>query len=662
MRLRGHRGLTLVEILVVIVTMTVLMAILFPLAQSAYTQARRSACMTNLQNLAQAVAGYQQDNLVYPEMPGVVGVRGIQQGGLAGMCLVDPGITAGDLWCEEDPAPAQFGSLCDEPEIYHLTRDNMGSTYDVNYNYFGFVTSTTGMPFPITTREAMVYLVGDPRKVAYERRYNEVFAADIRAGKTSLIAASDAGASAEVAWIEFNSACKINDPRPDPADPIYAGNAALYQIEYDKWAKHPKPFPWDLGVVNPDEFYVRRMAEKGVSAHNYDTVSNLTQVEDTFPKGMYPALCNVRAPKNTIVAICPHHPTSKPAIIPAVTISGAAIYIKPILPRNIYAGDMYNDVPLVSSPPSIPDPFFVASRRNANEQFEKTVTQASINRFTAPIDWRVNTTALTSNNSSQQNNSIIDVPFESTASSMPLVQTHHRVVDVAREINAAQDTYGYSWYDTGVEVGAGDLVMVVAQAKWGWGTNTFTGGYAAPDESVNPTTNQADPSRLWVVSHLGASYADQYAKLLPDTKPRKKKPTINTATLLLSADGDPVEMKKIETDLRARTVTDAYQFYTANMLLPSYRAPRGQSNGAVVVNPHCLLVGTVGEPDLSDVNVRLNRVFALGSRGSHYVLASELTPGVTNTLRISLNDTAGASDYRDNNGSIELWIAVFHRP
>ena len=669
MRLRGLRGLTLVEILVVIVTMAVLMAILFPLAQSAYTSAHRSACMTNMQNLAQAVAGYQQDNLTYPDEPNFVGIRGIQQGGLSGMTLVDPGITANDLWCADDPYPQEFGTMGDDPEVYHLTRDNLGSTYDVNYNYYGFVTTTTGLPFPITSREALVYLVGDPRKVAYENTYNYVFesnrAAYLAAGKTTAqaetLAASDAAPIAETAWSGFNNIFHITEPaKPTPpvsGDPNYATLYAQWLRDVQTWQTQVSVFPWDLGLVNPDLMY--SLQKKG-SIGTYDAKNNNVHVGDTFSKGMYPALCNVRAPKNTIIAFCPHHPTDNPTVLPVVTLAGEANFVKPIMPRNFYAGDVYNTVPPTATAPNLPTPFSVATRRNANAQFQASISAASIKRFTAPIDWRLNKDTLTPHNGGTTNNAILDPPND--ASSMPLVQTYHRVVNVAREINPAMDTYGYAWFDTGVEVGAGDIVLVAAKAKWGWGTNTFSGGRPAPDESVDPSTNQSNPARLWVVGHMGGSVADQYAKLLPDTKARKKAPASNTATLLFSADGDPVEGQVITSNLHGITTDDNYHFYNTDMLLPSYKAPRGLNNGALHINPHSLLVGTIGNPDLSDIHTRIQRVFALGSRGSHYVIDAEAPPGTTPTLRVTINDTSGAGDYADNNGWIEIWVAVCHRP
>ena len=419
MRLRGLRGLTLVEILVVIVTMAVLMAILFPLAQSAYTSAHRSACMTNMQNLAQAVAGYQQDNLTYPDEPNFVGIRGIQQGGLSGMTLVDPGITANDLWCADDPYPQEFGTMGDDPEVYHLTRDNLGSTYDVNYNYYGFVTTTTGLPFPITSREALVYLVGDPRKVAYENTYNYVFesnrAAYLAAGKTTAqaetLAASDAAPIAETAWSGFNNIFHITEPaKPTPpvsGDPNYATLYAQWLRDVQTWQTQVSVFPWDLGLVNPDLMY--SLQKKG-SIGTYDAKNNNVHVGDTFSKGMYPALCNVRAPKNTIIAFCPHHPTDNPTVLPVVTLAGEANFVKPIMPRNFYAGDVYNTVPPTATAPNLPTPFSVATRRNANAQFQASIPAASIKRFTAPIDWRLNKDTLTPHNGGTTNNAILDPP------------------------------------------------------------------------------------------------------------------------------------------------------------------------------------------------------------------------------------------------------------
>jgi prepilin-type processing-associated H-X9-DG protein/prepilin-type N-terminal cleavage/methylation domain-containing protein len=59
---RRRGGFTLVELLVVVTIIIILAAILFPVFAQARARARRSACVTNLKQLAQAGLLYLQDN------------------------------------------------------------------------------------------------------------------------------------------------------------------------------------------------------------------------------------------------------------------------------------------------------------------------------------------------------------------------------------------------------------------------------------------------------------------------------------------------------------------------------------------------------------------------------------------------------------------------
>ena len=57
-----RRGFTLIELLVVIAIIAILAAILFPVFTSARETARRTACMSNMKQVAVAISLYTQDN------------------------------------------------------------------------------------------------------------------------------------------------------------------------------------------------------------------------------------------------------------------------------------------------------------------------------------------------------------------------------------------------------------------------------------------------------------------------------------------------------------------------------------------------------------------------------------------------------------------------
>lgn len=151
---RQRSGFTLVELLIVISVMAILMGLLFPIARTAMDASNRTVCMSNMRMIAQAVAAYQQDHLNYPEMPGAVGLRGIPTGGVTELVRENLGVSPGDLWCSQDPYPENFLKNPDPK----AERDSNYSTYALGYNYYGYVTDTMGMPFPITSLEAAEYL------------------------------------------------------------------------------------------------------------------------------------------------------------------------------------------------------------------------------------------------------------------------------------------------------------------------------------------------------------------------------------------------------------------------------------------------------------------------------------------------------------------------
>lgn len=64
---KGHkRGFTLVEILIVLVVISILMALLFPAFKGAQERAAQSSCASNLKNIYMAVSQYKLDERFYP--------------------------------------------------------------------------------------------------------------------------------------------------------------------------------------------------------------------------------------------------------------------------------------------------------------------------------------------------------------------------------------------------------------------------------------------------------------------------------------------------------------------------------------------------------------------------------------------------------------------
>lgn len=482
---RGQSGFTLIEVLVVVIIIMALAAMMFPVFRMAVEETRRSACMSNLRQIAQAVAVARQDDERYPTFqPSYVGVEGIPQGEVTGL----PGVAVSDLWCALDPYPQQIKVDTDcQP-----ARDRFGSTYSFGYNYYGYVTAIDGTPFPVTTRQALAYFFGYPQKV-------------------------------------------------DP-------NLAVVR-------------DWDLGVIKPD----------GVPTGLDYRTSSAVSLTTIRPAGLYQGLWNVNAPANTIVTFCPHHPTEKPAVIPLVTLAGEARAIEPVWPV-----------------------------RGANEYYTPRTHDPAITRQPAAIDWRLNKAPLPQNNRS---NALYGNALGENASQTPLVEVSYRRFRVEMSGGSYIDMMLYPnnapWYDTGIPLQAGDLVMVVANARW-----NFYNHDRSKDVAFWTDTGVRFPHK-------------EYAPLFNES-----------GKLRFTADGDPVEARHTN------------ELVGRNLILRD--------------TPHCTLVGYVGDPN--DAAAVSAKAFAVGSRGSHLVTADE----AGSSLCFTMNDTFGAADNSDNIGWCETWIAIHH--
>jgi prepilin-type N-terminal cleavage/methylation domain-containing protein/prepilin-type processing-associated H-X9-DG protein len=69
--LANRRGFSLVELLTVIAIIAILAAIIFPIMTSVKDKAKVTSCMTNMQNIQQAITIYKTDNRRFPDTLGI---------------------------------------------------------------------------------------------------------------------------------------------------------------------------------------------------------------------------------------------------------------------------------------------------------------------------------------------------------------------------------------------------------------------------------------------------------------------------------------------------------------------------------------------------------------------------------------------------------------
>ena len=119
--MQRKRGFTLIELLVVIAIIAILAAILFPVFQSVRENARRSACLSNMKQIALAFTQYTQDyDEYYP---------------LAEQQITNvPGGAYFDIW------PPKVGTYIKSLDVFHCPDDGLIGHHPSNYqgNYISY--------------------------------------------------------------------------------------------------------------------------------------------------------------------------------------------------------------------------------------------------------------------------------------------------------------------------------------------------------------------------------------------------------------------------------------------------------------------------------------------------------------------------------------------
>jgi prepilin-type N-terminal cleavage/methylation domain-containing protein len=459
-------GFSLVELLVVIALICVLMAMIFPIARNATERSVRSTCLSSLQIIGRSVGSYQQDHGVYPPMPGAVGARGVPTGGITGLALEDATLSSKNLWCEKDPYPDNFPA---KPN-YFPRRDSTNSSYARDYNYYGYATDVSGMPFPIPDAKSAYFLYGT----------------DVNNG--------------------------------------------------------------DLKLV-----------EEKIPGTTYR------------PKALFPGLWNPHASPDTMITYCHfHNPgTNQPVPVPIVNLAGTATIAWIDKPSLTNAG--------------------YTNRRPAIGAVKLP-----------PIDWRINKSAFPFPNKGKmpENKMMGDSLGNATADNMPIIRSFYRQFADTDIGGIPPPGQIYKWYDTGIDVQQGDIIMVLANSKW-----NFVSKISLTDLDTR-------------FKNTDGSVKSEYSTLFNED-----------GYLWFSPEGDVFDKTN-----------------------PSSRPTMFCPN-----KPHCMLVGMIGDLPAAantDPVERAKYVFPIGSRYSYIVPA-----GVNGTFRLAMNDTA--NNYTDNQGWGEIWVGYY---
>jgi prepilin-type N-terminal cleavage/methylation domain-containing protein len=551
-RLRSH-GFTLVELLVVIAIMVVLMSLVFPIAKSALESADRSACMSNLHLIGQGVLAYQQDYFAFPSAPNYVGVGGVPQGGVTGLAITNPNIVASTFWCSKDPYPQQFAvGMQKSKSVFGLARDDTDSTYEHGYNYYGYVTSTDGAPFPITSDDAAAYLMSEPNNIKQEI-------------------------------------------------------SAKY---------------WDLQLVD-------RSTSKPTDS---------IYVDDEYKfRGIFQGLVNSRAPHETPVTFCQHHSTNNIKHLPLVTLSGNAMLIKPVRPALYEPSSFTLSREIDTTNPQAP--------RN------KTIRQA--------IDWRIHKAPLPIDGKYPmvQYGDSIGNNNPTSCRNMPIVETYYRFLQ-------ANQFEREGWYNSGIEVNAHDLVMIVASGKWNYAQVSYEiRGRNKPTSPPTLYVNSQDPIRS-PSSDIMIGGADEQSL--------NGKHSGYSIVQYDNVNGLPNNAEEMrgyvcyywDESSKTRLTSNKYLFFRSgdNLLFtpagdqncPKDDVDYNQMNLLLPTAPPGALIASIGVQDFTDPDVRKQKIKNISCRGS---ILLKGTPA-SGELRLSINDLYNGF-CKDTLGWCEVIIAVY---
>ena len=152
--MQKSKGFTLIELLVVIAIIALLAAIMFPVFTRAKNAMSNTNCIKNLHEIGTLVSLHRMSNEGFPDASGLITEGGAPSGAIIELAKLSGTSVRDFAWCSSDPAK--------EEKRFAPPYDLSDSSYNYGYNYYGMVTTTSGLPFPVTTLEAAKYLYNSP--------------------------------------------------------------------------------------------------------------------------------------------------------------------------------------------------------------------------------------------------------------------------------------------------------------------------------------------------------------------------------------------------------------------------------------------------------------------------------------------------------------------